>query len=109
MSVINRKGWNRMSEPMPEGKSHVIPKQVVWEAWLKVKKNGGAAGVDGVTIGQFEERVKDNLYKLWNRMSSGSYFPGPVRAVEIPKKGGTRPPAVGGRDNAITVTAGGCR
>ncbi len=54
-----------MSEPMPEGKSHVIPKQVVWEAWLKVKENGGAAGVDGVTIGQFEERVKDNLYKLW--------------------------------------------
>jgi len=63
---------------------------VVWEAWLKVKENGGAAGVDGVTIGQFEEGVKDNLYKLWNRMSSGSYFPGPVRAVEIPKKGGTR-------------------
>jgi len=43
-----------------------------------------------VTIEQFEERLKDNLYKLWNRMSSGSYFPGPVRAVEIPKKGGTR-------------------
>src|SRR5229473_2888102 len=90
MNVINRKGWNRMNEPMPEGKSHVIPKQVVWDAWLKVKKNGGAAGVDGVTIRQFEERLKDNLYKLWNRMSSGSYFPGPVRAVEIPKKGGTR-------------------
>jgi hypothetical protein len=79
-----------MNEPMLEGKSHVIPKQVVWDAWLKVKENGGAAGVDGVTMGQFEERVKDNLYKLWNRMSSGSYFPGPVRAVEIPKKGGTR-------------------
>jgi RNA-directed DNA polymerase len=90
MSVINRKGWSRMSELMPEGKSYVIPKQVVWEAWLKVKRKGGAAGADGVTIGQFEERVKDNLYKLWNRMSSGSYFPGPVRAVEIPKKGGTR-------------------
>ncbi len=79
-----------MNEPMPEGKSHVIPKQVVWEAWLKVRKNGGAAGADGVTIGQFEEKLKDNLYKLRNRMSSGSYFPGPVRAVEIPKKGGTR-------------------
>ena len=79
-----------MSEPMPEGKSYFIPKQVVWNAWLKVKKKGGAAGADGVTIGQFEERLKDNLYKLWNRMSSGSYFPGPVRAVEIPKKGGTR-------------------
>src|SRR5260370_13235852 len=47
-----------MNEPMPEGKSYVIPKQVVWEAWLKVKKKGGAAGADGVTIGQFEERVK---------------------------------------------------
>jgi retron-type reverse transcriptase len=48
----------------------------VWDAWLKVKKNGGVAGVDGVTIEQFEERLKDNLYRLWNRMSSGSYFPG---------------------------------
>jgi len=55
-----------------------------------VKENGGAAGADGVSISQFEEELKDNLYKLWNRMSSGSYFPGPVRAVEIPKKGGTR-------------------
>jgi len=90
MNVINRKGWSRMNEPMPEGKSHFISKQVVWDAWLKVKENGGAAGADGVTMRQFEERVKDNLYKLWNRMSSGSYFPGPVRAVEIPKKGGTR-------------------
>ena len=79
-----------MSEPKLQGKSHDIPKKLVWSAWLKVKENGGAAGVDGVTIGQFEERLKDNLYRLWNRMSSGSYFPGPVRAVEIPKKGGTR-------------------
>jgi group II intron reverse transcriptase/maturase len=55
-----------------------------------VKSNGGAAGADGVTIEQFEMRLADNLYRLWNRMSSGSYFPGPVRAVEIPKKGGTR-------------------
>jgi RNA-directed DNA polymerase len=73
-----------------QGKSHDIPKQLIWAAWLKVKSNGGAAGADGVTIEQFEERVKDNLYRLWNRMASGSYFPGPVRAVEIPKKGGTR-------------------
>jgi RNA-directed DNA polymerase len=57
---------------------------------LKVKSNGGAAGADGVTIEQFETRLADNLYRLWNRMTSGSYFPGPVRAVEIPKKGGTR-------------------
>jgi len=70
-----------MHEPGLQGKSHVIPKRHVWDAWLKVKENGGAAGADGVTIAQFEERLKDNLYKLWNRMSSGSYFPGPVRAA----------------------------
>jgi RNA-directed DNA polymerase len=79
-----------MNEPSLPGKSHVIPKWLVWNAWLKVKENGGAAGVDGVTVERFEERLKDNLCRLWNRMSSGSYFPGPVRAVEIPKKGGTR-------------------
>jgi RNA-directed DNA polymerase len=74
-------------EPRLKGKSHVIPKQLVWDAWLKVKENGGAAGADGVTIEQFEEDLSGNLYRLWNRMSSGSYFPGPVRAVEIPKRG----------------------
>jgi group II intron reverse transcriptase/maturase len=79
-----------MHESKLQGKSYVIPKRLVWDAWLKVKRNGGAAGVDGVSIDQFEVNVKDNLYGLWNRMSSGSYFPGPVRAVEIPKKGGTR-------------------
>lgn len=79
-----------MSEPGLQGKSQDIPKQLVWDAWLKVKENKGAAGADGVTIEQFEGKLKDNLYKLWNRMTSGSYFPGPVRAVEIPKKGGTR-------------------
>jgi group II intron reverse transcriptase/maturase len=80
-----------MSEPRLLGKSYDIPKQLIWAAWLKVRSNGGAAGADGVTIEQFEDKVKDNLYRLWNRMSSGSYFPGPVRAVEIPKKhGGTR-------------------
>jgi len=84
------KGRNRMSEPKLQGKSHDIAKRLIWAAWLKVKSNGGAAGADGVTIEQFEERLQDNLYRLWNRMSSGSYFPGPVRAVEIPKKGGTR-------------------
>jgi group II intron reverse transcriptase/maturase len=73
-----------------QGKSHDIPKQLIWAAWIKVKSNGGAAGADGVTIERFEARLADNLYRLWNRMSSGSYFPGPVRAVEIPKKGGTR-------------------
>ena len=76
-----------MHEPRLKGKSHDIPKQLVWDAWLKVKENGGAAGADGVTIEQFEENLRDNLFQLWNRMSSGSYFPGPVRAVEIPRAG----------------------
>jgi len=77
---------------MPEAKSYAIPKQVVWEAYKRVKANHGAAGVDGQSIEAFESNLKDNLYKLWNRMSSGSYFPPPVRLVEIPKaNGGTRP------------------
>ena len=76
-----------MREPKLKGKSYDIPKRLLWDAWLKVKENGGAAGADGVTIEQFEENLSGNLYRLWNRMSSGSYFPGPVRAVEIPKKG----------------------
>ena len=64
-----------MSEPMLPGKSHDIPKRLIWAAWLKVKSNGGAAGADGVTIEQCEARLADNLYRLWNRMTSGSYFP----------------------------------
>lgn len=76
-----------MREPKLKGKSYDIPKRLLWDAWLKVKDNGGAAGADGVTIDQFAEDLSGNLYRLWNRMSSGSYFPGPVRAVEIPKKG----------------------
>lgn len=74
-----------------EKKSYKISKHIVWEAYKKVKANKGAAGVDNINIEKFEENIKDNLYKLWNRLSSGSYFPPPVRAVEIPKKnGGTR-------------------
>jgi RNA-directed DNA polymerase len=91
-----------------EGKPFAIPKQVVWQAWKSVKANGGAAGADGVTIEMFEKDLKNNLYKVWNRMSSGTYFPPPVRAVEIPKSsGGTRMlgvPAVGDRV-AQTVAA----
>jgi RNA-directed DNA polymerase len=68
-----------------------IPKALVWEAFQRVKANGGSAGVDGESIAEFEKSLGDNLYKLWNRMGSGSYFPPPVRAVPIPKKnGGTR-------------------
>jgi RNA-directed DNA polymerase len=61
---------------------------VVWEAWRQVKANHGAAGVDGESIAAFEQNLKGNLYKLWNRLSSGSYFPPPVRRVEIPKGDG---------------------
>jgi retron-type reverse transcriptase len=70
------------------GKPFNIGKKQVYEAYQAVKSNGGAPGVDGQTIEQFEADLKSNLYKLWNRMSSGSYFPPPVRAVSIPKKSG---------------------
>jgi len=72
-------------------KPFVISKRLVWEAFQRVKTNGGSAGVDQESIEEFESKLGDNLYKLWNRMSSGSYFPPPVKAVPIPKKsGGTR-------------------
>ena len=77
---------------MSKAKPFSISKQVVWEAFKRVKANGGAAGVDGESIAEFEKDLKGNLYQTWNRMSSGSYFPPPVRTVEIPKdNGGIRP------------------
>jgi hypothetical protein len=77
-----------VDKPRLQGKSFDISKWLVWEAYQRVKKNKGAAGVDGVTIEEFERDRDANLYKIWNRMSSGSYFPPPVRAVEIPKAHG---------------------
>jgi RNA-directed DNA polymerase len=78
---------------MDKAKPFCIPKREVWEAYKQVKANQGAAGVDGETIEDFERDLKGNLYRIWNRMSSGSYFPPPVRRVDIPKgdTGGTRP------------------
>ncbi len=76
-----------MSEPKP--KSFEISKWAVWEAYRRVKANKGGAGVDGESIQEFEQDLQGNLYKLWNRLSSGSYFPPPVRAVEISKKDGS--------------------
>ena len=76
---------------MTEAKPYNIPKRLVWEAYQRVKANRGAAGVDGVSLAAFERDLKGNLYKIWNRMSSGAYHPPPVRLVEIPKEGGTRP------------------
>lgn len=77
---------------MDRAKSYTIPKKEIWEAYKKVRANQGAAGVDGQTIEEFEADLSNNLFKLWNRMSSGSYFPPPVRRVDIPKSDGkTRP------------------
>ena len=73
----------------PKVKSFEIPKRLVFEAWKKVRASDGAPGVDRVSVTEFESREGDNLYKLWNRMSAGSYMPSPVRAVEIPKDHGT--------------------
>ena len=75
-----------MSEP--QDKPFDIPKRLVLEAYERVKANKGAAGVDGQSIDDFESDLRNNLYKIWNRMSSGTYFPPPVMAVEIPKSGG---------------------
>jgi RNA-directed DNA polymerase len=77
-----------MGRADPTVKSFEIPKRLVYEAWKKVRAKGGAPGVDRVSISMFESRERDLLYKLWNRMSAGSYMPSPVRAVEIPKDHG---------------------
>ena len=73
---------------MSAAKPFDIPKKLVAAAFRAVKSNAGGAGIDKETIGQFELKLKDNLYKVWNRMSSGTYFPPPVKAVAIPKKSG---------------------
>lgn len=73
---------------MTKTKPFEIWKKLVYQAYKEIKANRGAAGVDEVSIQDFEKDLKNNLYKLWNRMSSGTYFPPPVKAVEIPKKNG---------------------
>lgn len=92
---------------MHKTKPYVISKNVVYEAFLRVKANKGSAGIDEQSIEEFEGNLKDNLYKIWNRMLSGSYFPPAVKAVEIPKKaGGTRTlgiPTVSDRIAQMTV------
>lgn len=75
---------------MQEAKSFKISRHLVWEAYKKVKASNGSGGVDGVELKDFESNEKDNLYKLWNRMSSGSYFPKAVKLVEIPKDDGAK-------------------
>ena len=77
---------------MNEAKPFVVEKRVVMESWLQVKANRGSAGIDGIDLKSYESNLQKNLYKLWNRMSSGSYFPKAVKLVEIPKpNGGKRP------------------
>lgn len=73
---------------MESAKPFGISKRMVWNAYKKVRANKGAAGIDDISLEAFEKRLENNLYKLWNRLSSGSYFPPPVKTVPIPKKGG---------------------
>lgn len=73
---------------MLKQKSQPITKQQVWKDYKKVKANRGSAGVDRISLKEYEVRLEDNLYKLWNRLASGSYFPPPVLEVEIPKRDG---------------------
>ena len=98
-----------MSELKSSAKPFEISKWEVWQAYEKVKANKGAPGVDGVDLETFDSDLKNNLFKIWNRMSSGSYFPPPVKAVEIPKPhGGTRilgVPTVGDRIAQTVVAA----
>jgi hypothetical protein len=77
-----------MVESKSKAKSFSIDKRVVWDAWKQVRANQGAPGVDEESVAEFERDLSGNLYKLWNRMSSGTYMPPPVRAVQIPKKHG---------------------
>jgi retron-type reverse transcriptase len=86
-----QKANQQWEEPMSKAKPCSMSKQEVWEAYQQVKANHGAAGVDGQSIAAFEKELKNNLYRIGNRMSSGSDFPPPVRTVKIPKaKGGER-------------------
>ena len=77
---------------MEQAKPFCITKRQVWEAYKRVKANKGAAGVDGQTLEAFEQDLEGTLYKLWNRLASGSYFPPPVLRVEIPKGDGRMRP-----------------
>src|ERR1700682_1976316 len=86
--LATRRGGTSVDKARPFN----ISKREVWLAYKRVRENRGAAGVDDQTIAEFEKDLSNNLYRLWNRMSSGSYLPPPVRRVDIPKSdGGTRP------------------
>lgn len=78
----------REDELVTSAKPFVIPKRLVWDAYQRVKANRGSAGIDNQSIDDFDRKQSKNLYRIWNRMSSGSYFPPTVKAVPIPKKSG---------------------
>jgi retron-type reverse transcriptase len=84
---IENDDW-KQEELMEQTKPYRISKIILWNAYGKVRQNGGAAGIDGMGLEKLAEKEKDHLYKLWNRMSSGSCFPSAVLRVEIPKKSG---------------------
>ncbi len=94
--VANPEGEEPLARPEPAVKSFEIDKRLVYGAWEKVRANKGAPGVDAVSIGLFEEQLKGNLYKLSNGMSSGSYFPEPVRG-RVRLLPPTHPPSPDGR------------
>lgn len=92
---------------MPGAKSYSIPQQLGWEAYRRGKANQGAAGVEGESLAAFEQHLKGNPYKVWNRMSSGSYFPPPVRLVEMEKDtGGIRPLGIPTVADRVAQTVG---
>jgi len=87
-SPIQGSTMNSGRNPLEKARPFEISQKVVVEAWKQVKANQGAAGVDKQSIAEFKTNLRNNLYKIWNRMSSGSYMPPPVRTVSIPKKTG---------------------
>ena len=82
--LVNPQG----EDPVSTGKAFDISKRLVWDAYQDVRRNAGSAGVDGQCMEAFEANLKNNLYKIWNRLCSGSYMPPPVLRVEIPKADG---------------------
>ncbi len=103
---LSRLSDNRKrDDPMIEAKSFAISKREVWEAWKIVRRNRGGPGIDGETIEKFEQKLSKNLYKLWNRMASGSYMPKGVKRVDIPKPDGrTRPLGIPSVSDRIAQT-----
>lgn len=88
--VLEQKSTRMRMNLWNETKSVPISRTMIWNAYKQVKSNKGSAGVDEIGWDEFESQRSEQLYKLWNRMASGSYFPPPVKEVEIPKKDGTK-------------------